>query len=713
MEIKRKTLFLVLVFLFLISPLPSLSQQGARELETRYPSIQGLTEPPQTVKSSLPRTVRYVFEAMIALSGVLCFVAIFSAGVRMALSTGNPKARRDARKDIEQVLLGVIIIFSSYLLSKTINPEFVNPDISIQALSGVTFYEDTVCRFAENNEEMDGKVTLTSSEDDFEGSYGFEPHCVQFENREEDLTLLLYNEPDFEDRIFVLHAQTGRAGFSRGVGSVRFLWRYPGVYLCTEEYEEEENEWLCNGKEKLYPYSTNLLGQDLKNNLGGLKIEEVIASNIKTFRECDDLGGVIRRRDCIHPYGVVLHEKADNSGRCEVLDPTGLAEEEFMAFAKDLEGNNPTFSDQRMPTEGETCEPEEEGKVWCVGSNYYLVCAPDTNLSGSPLLWMRERCPEDTECCGGLERCQGEACLEPDTVPEEFPQDGKEVAFPLRNTSSITVFSPQENPRLAGGVYFCEEPDPDITWEATCYGPYQKIRGTLGESVTDKYTGESLEALPNAKRCAAEWTGLGNGISSLVIRGNFLAVLFSEDDFKGECEVFDKSDSNLIDNPIGGCCESIAGIGRTDCASSVIVLPTYGEEDLQGIVPSTVPSCRDQCQKDYMTCNDSYTGYKICGDYDQDPCLDWPEEYTMCLEGRCVLDPDHPCGIGGAVCTAGETKCVIDPTMYAVCIEEEDGDTIWDQRPCPPDCRCYDGESSDLLIPCEGEGPCYWAETLP
>lgn len=704
----------VLVFFFicfLFFPFLSFAQEGARGLETRYPSIEGLTEPPQTVKSSLPKTVRYVFEMMIGLSAALCFVAVFTAGVKMAISAGDPKARMDARKDIEQVLLGVLIIFGSYLISKTINPEFVNPEVKLEALSGITVYEDTLCQFAEDNEEMDGKDRLISSNANLEGSIGFEPHCIQFENTDDELTLILYNEPDFKDRIFNLPARVGQAGFSEGIGSILFLWHYPGIYLCSGEYEEEEGEWLCNGDEKLYPYSTNLLGQDIKNNLGGLKIEEVIESTIKTFSECDNMGGIIRGQECIHPYGVVLHEKADNSGRCEVIDPTGLSEEEFMYFADDLEGRNPTFSDRQMPSEGQACDPEEEGKIWCSGGSYYLICM-ETALEGEPLRWVRDMCPPEMECCGESDRCQGLACLEPGATPEEFPLDGKEPAFNLKNTSSITVFSPKEETRIVGGVYFCEEPDPDITREPRCYGPYQKIRGNLGESVTDERTGESLEALPNAKRCAAQWTGIGNGISSIVIKGNFLAVLFDKEDFKGECEVFDKSDSNLTNNPIGGCCESVAGIGRTDCTSSVIVLPTHGEKELRGRVPSTVPSCKDQCEEDYMTCNDTYTGYKICGNYDRDPCLDWPEEYTICTEGSCVLNPDHPCGIGGAICTAGETACVGDLTMYAMCVEEE-GETRWVQRACPTDCQCYDGEDTDLRVPCEGEGPCWWAQTLP
>jgi hypothetical protein len=57
--------------------------------------------------------------------GVICFGALLYGGFRYLISVGSPAAMADARDQIFSAILGLIILFSAYLILKTINPELV------------------------------------------------------------------------------------------------------------------------------------------------------------------------------------------------------------------------------------------------------------------------------------------------------------------------------------------------------------------------------------------------------------------------------------------------------------------------------------------------------------------------------------------------------------------------------------------------------------
>jgi len=52
-------------------------------------------------------------------------VVIIYAGIMMAISGDNPSKQKDARDQIFQAILGLIILFGSYLILNTINPDLV------------------------------------------------------------------------------------------------------------------------------------------------------------------------------------------------------------------------------------------------------------------------------------------------------------------------------------------------------------------------------------------------------------------------------------------------------------------------------------------------------------------------------------------------------------------------------------------------------------
>ncbi len=71
------------------------------------------------------------------IAGVFLAVGVIAwAGLRYALAAGNPSGQSDARDQILQALLGLILLFGAYLILYTINPNLVN--LSLPTLSSVS-----------------------------------------------------------------------------------------------------------------------------------------------------------------------------------------------------------------------------------------------------------------------------------------------------------------------------------------------------------------------------------------------------------------------------------------------------------------------------------------------------------------------------------------------------------------------------------------------
>ncbi|MDO8504596.1 MAG: hypothetical protein Q7S36_01960 [Candidatus Liptonbacteria bacterium] len=59
----------------------------------------------------------------IGLGGLLAFIAITYAGIKWMLARGNPSGISDAKDQIVQALLGLVLLFGAYIILNTINPE--------------------------------------------------------------------------------------------------------------------------------------------------------------------------------------------------------------------------------------------------------------------------------------------------------------------------------------------------------------------------------------------------------------------------------------------------------------------------------------------------------------------------------------------------------------------------------------------------------------
>lgn len=125
--------FLIFLFVFL-SPCSLFAQE--RQLEVDYPEIAGIK--PETVSTALPEYVKYVFNFAVAFFGLVVLGALLWGGILYLISAGNPAKVKEGRDRIVSAFLGLIVLFSSYIVLTSINPQLVIfPSFSFPPLAKV------------------------------------------------------------------------------------------------------------------------------------------------------------------------------------------------------------------------------------------------------------------------------------------------------------------------------------------------------------------------------------------------------------------------------------------------------------------------------------------------------------------------------------------------------------------------------------------------
>jgi hypothetical protein len=116
----KKYLAEIILILFLLLPTFSLA------LELDYPSFMGidLNELAAT-REGVPinQLVAWFYYFLVGISGLSTFLMLVWGGFTWLTSTGNPTKISDAKDKITSAVLGLVIILSSYLILKVINPE--------------------------------------------------------------------------------------------------------------------------------------------------------------------------------------------------------------------------------------------------------------------------------------------------------------------------------------------------------------------------------------------------------------------------------------------------------------------------------------------------------------------------------------------------------------------------------------------------------------
>jgi len=81
--------------------------------------------------------IQNIYTYIISISGIIGLVALTWGGVLYLTSAGKPEKLDQAKKQIFSALLGIIILLSSYIILKTINPELV--ELQLPRLKDIIF----------------------------------------------------------------------------------------------------------------------------------------------------------------------------------------------------------------------------------------------------------------------------------------------------------------------------------------------------------------------------------------------------------------------------------------------------------------------------------------------------------------------------------------------------------------------------------------------
>ncbi len=115
----KKSLFISSILLLLCGAFSVFAQAG---LELQYPVIMGKKINWDT---QFPDFIKYIYYLSLTLSLFIVFGSTLFAGLRYIASAGKPMIMANAKDQIYAGILGTIILFSSFLILNTINPDLL------------------------------------------------------------------------------------------------------------------------------------------------------------------------------------------------------------------------------------------------------------------------------------------------------------------------------------------------------------------------------------------------------------------------------------------------------------------------------------------------------------------------------------------------------------------------------------------------------------
>lgn len=125
MKAVKHSILLIPVLLVVVAialPLVSLAVV-APTLEVRYPDLLGVGQPSPT---SLTQYVKYVFIFAYMAAGIIGVISIVIAGFQKMLYAGNAGKSKEANERIFNAILGIVILMTSFILLRTLNPSLLD-----------------------------------------------------------------------------------------------------------------------------------------------------------------------------------------------------------------------------------------------------------------------------------------------------------------------------------------------------------------------------------------------------------------------------------------------------------------------------------------------------------------------------------------------------------------------------------------------------------
>ncbi len=358
----------------------------AQQTELQYPEVTG-AESPNTTRE-LPKVIKYLFNLGLAISGFIAFGSFVYGGIKYLFSAGSPPALQDAKDQIFASLLGIVVLFGSYMLLTTINPQLVVLQIpkTGSARGGVILYTQPGCPALDNLKDEEDyirvKGNLSLLPDTFTKLYnpqgqvtGDRPiKSIRFFSSSQEVTATLYSQIDYKQDLWNSDdnpegIQSGsciegaklldRSGGEVKAKSVTLSWKSPGIYLFAGKD--------CTGETRLFVGNTSSFG-DFEDRAKSLMI-------IPTLEKVPVPGPVLPGQP--QPYinqvksklGAILYENANFKEDAMVVlggtDSEKIETDKKKSCVNLYVKNNPLFPKDACPNaSGIYCkEPMDENRV--------------------------------------------------------------------------------------------------------------------------------------------------------------------------------------------------------------------------------------------------------------------------------------------------------------------------------------------------------------
>lgn len=120
--------------------------------------------------------VNNFYQIALMASGLLAFGVIVFAALRYTLAAGNPSIQSDAKDQITQAILGLLLLLGAYLILNTINPNLTKlelPSITPLLPSSPPQGTSVACFFSQSGlpDRLRECVTLTSTSSEVVGRW--------------------------------------------------------------------------------------------------------------------------------------------------------------------------------------------------------------------------------------------------------------------------------------------------------------------------------------------------------------------------------------------------------------------------------------------------------------------------------------------------------------------------------------------------------------
>ena len=119
----KKIIFItLLILIFLIG----FQVAFAGTIIQNYPDIPGAKKPGEgDPGQELPQLIQYIFRFSLGLVGIVGILALIFAAFGYLTSVGDPAKAASAKQRIVSALLGILLLLSSYILLKIVNPDLL------------------------------------------------------------------------------------------------------------------------------------------------------------------------------------------------------------------------------------------------------------------------------------------------------------------------------------------------------------------------------------------------------------------------------------------------------------------------------------------------------------------------------------------------------------------------------------------------------------